>query len=357
VLRFENLELTEIGSYVIPYRENVIVIPVTFSQIHCILLFVSLGVALMWLERTFEFAGAVSAGQSTLPTLVSIQTNFIEFRNATEGSLSDPLLVFDLKDVQSVNKLASPAVGFTVYLNQPKGILLVLEDKRLQDLEYAAWARALIRFSPMVSVNDMKFVNPSNLIFCARQCLKEIFKRGGNKVEGVFRLTGDIGLVDILFKEIVLHEGNQSDEDCWRIIENHAILTGDVHNLSSMFRRIIRELPESLLGDKALVDQFLKVKHSSSLEDIKKLICNLSPSSFLVLSELIWACKEVTVNTEQTLMNPSKIGRCIGPNINFYSTTADISTFKDFSVLFELLTENYDVLFSVIILLLILFPS
>eukprot|EP00475_Leptophrys_vorax_P036013 TRINITY_DN6014_c0_g1_i7.p1 TRINITY_DN6014_c0_g1~~TRINITY_DN6014_c0_g1_i7.p1 ORF type:complete len:373 (+),score=78.45 TRINITY_DN6014_c0_g1_i7:1090-2208(+) len=305
----------------------------------------------MWLLRLFEKVVGLDdvSTHSTIlfPSLVSVHTNFIEFRHPAEGPLSDPVRVYPLNQIQSVCRLSAPSIGFSLRFvtASPKedNLTIWLQDNQLSDVEYLAWCRALSRFHPDLPSGELQEVNPPILVHCARRCLQQIADCGGHKLEGIFRLTGDIALVDNIFKQIVLHE--EDEKDPWSLVQRFPSMVLDAHNLSSLFRRLVREMPVSILGPQSSINEFLKVQSNSSVEDVKLLLLKLSASSRLILFDILRACKEVTANGETTLMDPAKIGRCIGPNINFYKVTSDLNSLKDFSPLFEFLTDHIDELF------------
>jgi hypothetical protein len=149
-------------------------------------------------------------------------------------------------------------------------------------------------------------------------------------VKGLFRVPGSVGSINEIFNQVCIH--GEAYFKAGMMPDNY-----EVHDVCSALKKLIRQLPESLLTNK-LLKQFQEATDSKT---VKSLVSQLPAWNAICLCKLIELCQDICENTKRTMMTPGALAICLGPNL----CAKEDMLFFNYTSLFTVMIENKDYIF------------
>eukprot|EP00475_Leptophrys_vorax_P041148 TRINITY_DN7753_c0_g1_i1.p1 TRINITY_DN7753_c0_g1~~TRINITY_DN7753_c0_g1_i1.p1 ORF type:complete len:572 (-),score=119.16 TRINITY_DN7753_c0_g1_i1:16-1731(-) len=161
------------------------------------------------------------------------------------------------------------------------------------------------------------------------RCIFLMVNEHSKQVKGLFRVPGAVGSINDIYGQVCIH-----GDAYFKSMIPEAY---DAHDVCSALKKLIRQLPESLLTNK-LLKQFQEITDAKAG---KALVDQLPTWNALCLLKLVELCHEICENTKRTMMTPGALAICIGPNL----CAKEDMLFFNYTALFTLLIDNKDYIF------------
>lgn len=220
-----------------------------------------------------------------------VRTGFQFFRPFISSKFWKKVVYVD--DVRQLYQYMSPSqVKFPTYVTSQPGFLKNTNAMFGQSLEFAM-------AHPM---ND-KLEVP-----CLVESAINALHANGIEVEGIFRISGNSTRIKEL--QDAYDKGNAPN-----------LSNEDVHTVTSLLKRYLRELPEPLIPY-TIFPSLVATTTEKDAEEIKlatmqALLCELQPTSFHILDRLTQLLSKIAASSEKNKMSPSNLAIVVGPNVMY----------------------------------------
>ena len=213
------------------------------------------------------------------------------------------------------------------------------EFRCVSSTECSQWKNVLYVFDKCVEFksrfNHYSIPIPTIYYKSLLQCIDYLIQHG-SRVEGILRISGSSTQVKQLYTSMI-----QSDQST-QTQSSVNMAAYDIHVVSSCFKQLLRDLPESLLGDSG-IDSFIDASTSNDQATIRRLHQSLHTYNQHILAKITDMIVQFSIyNLIHTKMSITNINVCLSPNLTARTLDSKHTSMVDMSSLFNTYVQYRD---------------
>jgi RhoGAP domain/PH domain len=259
----------------------------------------------------------------------------LTYSDKHNGKVKETLDLFETLDVGDNNSYDPQSCSFFLETTE-----------RRYDFRAASPALRTIWLDHLMIFHEAK-LRP-NQSFAIASCVKHAFMIAidflftrGTQTEGIFRISVNSHMLDEYVQMFLRGEFNEST----------ATSEDEVHAVAGVVKRILRDMPETLLTERLLphfVELSEKTTSSSAAADagivsaVRRQVLLLPSDNMQMLHRLCMLLHAVADMKQFSQMDIKNLAICIGPNL----TSKQHNQLIDFEPLFHIMLENMDKVFG-----------